>query len=79
MIHKEILDKLFINNINLWQKDLNKGLDGNSQKIILKHAGIKGVKVNSMNFPYIIDLKSETYPPGREHLSGLKKNFHVYG
>jgi hypothetical protein len=59
MIHSSILKKLKKKQINLYENEKNRGLDGCSSDRVYQHLGIGEKIIDAGEFPFIVDLKSE--------------------
>lgn len=74
MIHKSILDMFHTDMMPLYEPGINQGMDTNSAMMIKRSYGIYEVIVDSGEFPYIVDIKSNTNINYFVHLEERTKN-----
>jgi hypothetical protein len=60
MISREVLDKMKLRGIEMYENSIMRSCDGNSANRIQNWTGIKNTVINCGKFPYIVDVKTAT-------------------
>jgi hypothetical protein len=59
MISRDLLLKIVKQNQFIYEQGISRGMDNSSSRRITSFTGVRDISVDSGNFPYIVDLKSD--------------------
>jgi len=74
MIHRSVIDWFVFETIPLYEHGLNCGLDTSSAMNIKRNLHLYDVIIDSGEFPYIVDIKTDTNINLYEHVASRERN-----
>jgi hypothetical protein len=79
MIHRSIIEAFNYKKYPVYNTNIDREMDTNSAKNIEKILGIKDEVIDVGQFPYVVDIKTDTNINHVMFLEGLKEQIQYFG